>query len=225
MDVGGPTTGPVRWTEPVELAPLRVGAGLPPAPALRTMGAVLARLHAITPLGMRVAPRPWVLDTRRPGNGSTGRAAVDVLDRLLADPPVAAAVARAATMWEPAAVVHGDATIDNALGEPASDTTWTVRLVGFDHAGLGMPVWDVVTAVDSIEVAGLLGGTDAALAVAELLAGYQPDRRVWASWRPYRVARAVQSAVELAARSVARGPGSDVAELVARATGLAVDPA
>jgi hypothetical protein len=139
----------------VTLAEKLLGAGIAPALAAEA-GKAFATLHGRVSLAAAGQPGdrlfmtllPWVLtiglaDTRYVPPTA---AAASVLSGLLGRPDAVAALARLRADWRPARIIHGDSKAANILILPDD----TLRLIDWEIAGKGDPLWDLGGLVHSL---------------------------------------------------------------------------
>ena len=123
----------------VEGFPRRVGA---------IVGEVLARLHdGIDERSPTDAPR--VLSLHRPTVQALGELtpeSIKVLKIVQAEPGIGRELDRLRAGWSPRAPVHNDIKWDNVL-IAVDDPSQGVRVVDWEHAGRGDPLWDAGSAI------------------------------------------------------------------------------
>ncbi len=200
-------------------------------PVLDALVSTLIRLH-----GLRIDPAsrlpqavPWVLS-------ESPDAMADHLAPLFADAGDRAVVleslAAGLVAWSPETLIHGDLKLDNCLLEDADGTEVRLRLIDWELAGLGDPVWDLATAVQEFLLLAP-GGTpdDAQRAAGHLLETYIARADTTGGGKDalfercglYIGCRLVQSAFELASLETATAPR--VQGAIALARDICADPA
>ncbi|HEX9932832.1 MAG TPA: aminoglycoside phosphotransferase family protein [Allosphingosinicella sp.] len=139
------------------LAEKMFGAGVPPRLAADA-GRAFALLHGAVSLASIGAPSrrlfsalvPWALTLGLTDNRyfAPTQAAATVLREVMGRPGVAAGIARLRSGWRTERIVHGDAKAANLLivGDGS------VRVIDWEIAGLGEPLWDVGGVVHSLLV-------------------------------------------------------------------------
>jgi aminoglycoside phosphotransferase (APT) family kinase protein len=90
-----------------------------------------------------------------------------MVDRILDVAEIVNSVQRFASWWSPQALIHGDVKLDNILVTPILDNSShevmgrsTVVLIDWELAGLGLPVWDIASAISGIYIQGLMIGNE-----------------------------------------------------------------
>lgn len=182
------------------------------------VGDALGRLHAATadaaaPAGSRA---PWGLSIHRPTVEALREltpASLDLIRTIQREPAIGRALDELRRDWRPGALVHNDLKWENVLLVPSPDGEPSIRIIDWEYAGDGEPLWDVGSAVAaylgswirSIDVGRAAHPDDLPRHARIPLA--ETARAVGALWRAY-----------LARRGPA-DPGDGLAERVARFAG------
>ncbi len=160
---GGAVVSCVTW---IDAAPFE-----PSAPAMRTLGGLIAGLHAASDAAALPPPprAPWDLDSLTGPEPLWGRywrsPALDAAEGALLLRARDAARERLPGIGD-VGMIHGDLLRENVLAGPCG-----LHLIDFDDAGLGWRAYDLATAlVQSVGDPGMPGLRDA------LLEGYLPRR-------------------------------------------------
>ena len=168
------------------LAAKLFGAGVPPAFAAEA-GQAFGTLHGAVSLAATAAPSRRLLSAALPWALTLGfadnrympptPAAASVLNGILGRPGVLAAIAQLRASWRTDCIIHGDAKAANVLILDDG----SIRLIDWEIAGLGHPLWDVGGFIHSL----LVPNPGAAV---EPLADAQARSRplVEAFWQGYR---------------------------------------
>jgi phosphotransferase family enzyme len=172
---------------PEQLFPVQgLHPGFPSHALAVALGRALATLHVATtdvPLLTTAACGVVALPDAPAGErrlGSESAAAAAVVDEVLADPVLAAALRRTASALRPACLIHADLKWDNTVLDPGPPAR--VLLFDWELSGEGDPAWDVGSALAdtvaySARVHGLSSLSDAPAewlspALGALLAAY-----------------------------------------------------
>jgi Phosphotransferase enzyme family len=139
----------------VTLAEKLLGVGIPP-PLAAEVGRAFATLHGRVSLAAAGQPAdrlfaallPWVLTIGLPDTryAPPTAAAAAVLGDLMRRPDAAAGLARLRSEWRPVRIIHGDAKATNILILPDD----SIRLIDWEIAGKGDPLWDLGGLVHSL---------------------------------------------------------------------------
>jgi aminoglycoside phosphotransferase (APT) family kinase protein len=217
------------WPSAVSLHEALADAAEPDA-LVAELGRLLGLLHAAGAPALP-ARRPWILgvpDGRPPAMYADNAEALGLLAEIGRRPAIVAAIARLGRGWTARAAIHGDVKFDNVLVGPAG-----MRIVDWELAGRGEPVWDLAGVVDGLLLPRCLGGQgplDRAL-IAHLAAPALDAHRAAAgaalSPGPERLATAVvarlaQTATQLAAMGDAH---AEAAPIVLEAAAELAEPA
>lgn len=98
---------------------------------------------------------PWLLTlppTRR--LGMTGASGLEGLEGLHLSGPIMDSIGRARDNWKTSAVVHGDLKLQNCVMSTSSPER--LRFVDWEFAGLGDPLWDAASMVQSVWTTALM---------------------------------------------------------------------
>jgi hypothetical protein len=139
----------------VSLAEALLGPGVPP-PVLAETGRALAALHGPVSAASAAAPSrrlfaslmPWVLTIGSAENRymPVTAASSELLRALLSHPQGAASISRLRAVWRPEKIIHGDVKAANLLLLPDGG----IRLIDWEIAGIGDPLWDLGGLVHSM---------------------------------------------------------------------------
>ncbi len=118
--------------------------------ALALLGACLAGIHAqAEPLTAQVAEQlaapcqpPWILTLGQRDMPVLGQGGTHLVAAIRATPSILQGLQAALTSWQPRTLVHGDLKWDNILLRPAADHKPELRIVDWELADLGDPLWD-----------------------------------------------------------------------------------
>jgi Ser/Thr protein kinase RdoA (MazF antagonist) len=206
-----------------------------PVACYQRLGRMLAELHDVPPIDPSTNPNrdardgaPWVLAAHQPPPEALvnlSPAGAEALGIVQASELIAAGLTRAAEAWTTESFIHGDLRADNVLVRVEPDGSTDVRLVDWELARPGDPMWDVAALVQDLLLYWVSGldpvGPDADLARTVGTAHVpwtvlQPA--VQALWRAYTTAtttsldperlatltavRSLQSVLEMAERRV-----------------------
>jgi aminoglycoside phosphotransferase (APT) family kinase protein len=205
-----------------------------PVACYKRLGQILAELHGV-PADSSIRPVrdahdgvPWVMAAHQPpveALVNLSPAGSEVLRIVQASEVIAAGLTRAANAWKTAVFIHGDLRADNVLVRVEPDESADVRLVDWELARPGDPMWDVAALVQDLLLY-WVSGLDAVGPDADIARIVGTARVPWtvlqpavqALWRAYttttsssqdpeRLAtltavRALQSVLEMAERRV-----------------------
>lgn len=118
--------------------------------ALALLGACLAGIHAqAEPLAATIAeqiaaPRqpPWILTLGQRDMPLLGQGGAHLVASIRATPTILQGLQTALASWQPRTLVHGDLKWDNILLRPGANDTPDLRIVDWELADLGDPLWD-----------------------------------------------------------------------------------
>jgi aminoglycoside phosphotransferase (APT) family kinase protein len=176
------------------------------AQSVRQIGAALAVLHSTRTDGFELqAPRPWLLTLLAQGD-STSSIHGSVLEQIKRFAPLRAFTDELGQRWPGTVMIHGDLRFSNVLA--VRDPPY-VRLLDWELAGLGDPLYDLGCLLAAVLADAAARGTDLqsavrffGLAYAEYRARAPNVSVVSATLVAYAALRLVQFAIEYAKSSL-----------------------
>ena len=121
----------------------------------RLVGAGLAEVHDATSLASAIGPSPqvpWALSLHRPTVEALGEltpGSLDLVRTIQSEPAIGRALDTLRRAWRPRALVHNDLKWENVLLLRAGETGSSIRIVDWEYAADGEPLWDVGSAIAS----------------------------------------------------------------------------
>jgi Ser/Thr protein kinase RdoA (MazF antagonist) len=191
------------------------------------------------PILMAHPPVEWLVEL--------SPAQADLIRLVQSTPPLVDALSRAHEDWNPSALIHGDIRPANVLGVRLRGGAVRLRLVDWELAGWGDPMWDVASAMQAYLLECITSESWSELErpaqAARVFARHLPAaqrriRALWSAYRthltgrlpraalerlaPYVAARLLQSAYEAA--SAATRLGREVSGVVQLSVNIATNP-
>jgi hypothetical protein len=178
-----------------------------PVPCYHQLGRILAQLHASTPGGDAVGQppiedgrdaAPWVFAAHQPPPGALlnlSPAAAHALAIVQASDVLRTGLDTSRAAWRTDAFIHGDLRADNVLVRMNRDQTTDMRLVDWELARPGDPVWDLAALVQDLLLY-WVSGLDPSIPDADIARVVGTARVPWsvlqpavqALWRSYTTA-------------------------------------
>lgn len=123
--------------------------------ALAQLGASLAGIHAqaeplLDLVSERIAaPRlpPWILTIGRRDVPLFGQGGAHLVSSIRATPAILQGLEAALARWQPRTLIQGDVKWDNILLRPGADGATELRIVDWELADIGDPIWDLAGAL------------------------------------------------------------------------------
>lgn len=117
---------------------------------LAQLGASLAAIHTqAQPLATQVADSiaapclpPWILTIGRRDVPVFGQGGANLVSSVRATPAILQGLEAALAQWRPRTLIQGDMKWDNILVRAAADGTIELRIVDWELADIGDPIWD-----------------------------------------------------------------------------------
>lgn len=117
---------------------------------LALLGASLSAIHAqAEPEAAQIADRigaqrqpPWILTIGRRDVPVLGQGGAQLIASIRATPAIVQALEMALARWRPRTLIQGDMKWDNILVRPGPDGAHDLRIVDWELADIGDPLWD-----------------------------------------------------------------------------------